>query len=121
MPLRDIKPGERTPGAVRVEVCRLAEMKPRPINRVIREQVAMKLGVNVSYRSIRRFCEEAELPTSSLSRKPEASISETRSILMEQSGHWPKLRQMAEKISAHLSLPLTQALQFPWSSLGLCC
>ena len=114
MPLRDIKPGERTPGAVSVEVCRLAEMKPRPINRVIREQVAMKLGVNVSYRSIRRFCEEAELPTSSRSRKPEASISETRSILMEQSGHWPKLRGTADKISAHLFLPLTQTLQFPW-------
>ena len=107
--------GEPVPPAARAEVCRLAGMKPRPINRVIQEQVKMKYGVVVSPRSIGRFCKEAGLPARSRSIKPEAGITQTWATVMHQSGHWPNLRQMAEKISAHLFLPLTQALQFPWS------
>ena len=108
-----MKPGEPTPKAARAQVCGLAALIPRPTNEVIKEQVKMRLGIELSLRTIGRICGEAGLPTSSRSN---SGRSERLSSQMEQSGHWPNMRLTAKDLSGQLSLSLPQMLEFPWFS-----
>ena len=71
----------------------------------------MRLGVELSFRTISRICKGAGLPTSS---KPNPGRSEPLSTQMELSGHWPNLRLTAKDFSGQLSVFLPQILAFPW-------
>lgn len=64
---QEVKPGEHPPEGVTELVVKLAESIPRPTNRSIRQTVKERLGVEIKDdRTIRRYCEAAGVPTSSL-------------------------------------------------------
>jgi hypothetical protein len=114
MMTRKLQQGERTPPAVRSEICHLAALKDRPTNQEIQNAVATKFGVTVSLRTISRICAEARLPTSSKASRSGSGVTRFSDSNMELSGHWPNLRLEAQKISLQLRVPLPQLLEFPW-------
>ena len=105
-----MKKGERTPKAVKTQILKMARSIPRPTNQVIKEQVEHRFDIEISDRTIYRICEKEGLSTRS---KP-ADITQAWAAQMEQSGHWPNLRRMAQDLSAQLSVHLPQLLGFPW-------
>ena len=60
-----MKKGAQFPPGVRETVIRLAGSRPRPTNREIRKAIEMEFEVEVSYRTIGRYCKAAGVPTSS--------------------------------------------------------
>jgi len=61
---RKLKHGEPPSKEAQEFVVRLAEQKPRPINKFIQEAFQTKYKRSISVRTIARYCEEAGLPTS---------------------------------------------------------
>ena len=107
-----MKSGDPTPKEARILIRKLAASTPRLTNKAIRERVKRKLAVDLSYRTIRRICENAGLPTSI---KPIAVIPQQLASQMELSGHWPNLRRTAGELTGQLSVPLSQLLGFSFS------
>ena len=62
-----MKPGERPPNGVKELVLKLAGSNPRPTNKAICEDVKRRFGerIEVSERTVGRYCEKAGSPTSS--------------------------------------------------------
>ena len=69
---RKLKHGEPPSKEAQEFVVRLAEQKPRPINKFIQEAFQTKYKRSISVRTIARYCEEAGLPTSSRSSNPKS-------------------------------------------------
>ena len=105
-----MKNGERTPKVVKTQIFKMAGSIPRPTNQAIKAHVEHRFDIKISDRTIYRVCKKAGLSTRS---KP-ANITHSRAAQMEQSGHWPNLRRMAQDLSAQLSVALPQLLGFPW-------
>ena len=105
-----MKNGERTPRAVRTQIIKMAGSIPRPTNKAIKAHVEHRFDIKISDRTIYRICEKAGLATRS---KP-ADITHSWAAQMEQSGHWPNLRRMAQDLAAQLPVALPKLLGFPW-------
>ncbi|MEE9247672.1 MAG: hypothetical protein V3U79_03135 [Dehalococcoidia bacterium] len=64
-----MKKGDGPSPGVKARVQKLAASKPRPTNREIREAIEKEYAVTIADRTIRRYCVEGNVPTSSRPRR----------------------------------------------------
>ncbi len=100
-----MKAGEHPPIGVKELVLKLAGNKPRPTNKEIREAVKRKFGetIELSYRTIGRYCEGAGLPTSSRVPRGKGKYLDQDTALRDR--HTEELLGLAEEMSDYLKVP----------------